>query len=636
MQYIILNGKQPIHKFKDGQGKTWDEVKDYDDIAVIVPKGYVVLDFDTTSDAEIMLKLVDGLGLKTRVMKTTRGIHCWFKSPEDEPKNFIKNRLAVGIYCDRKAGGRNAYVKIKQDGEPRPWIRKVKAEDMDVVPKWLSSISAPSGKFSFKDMGDGSGRNQELFNYIVYLQTKGFSRDEIRDTIRIINDYVLAESLPVDEIETILRDEAFKPDDVIAEQIAEAEKRSTFSHISVANEIIVKHRLIAYNDIIYEYRDNFYQPAEFLRKYIRETYVGAKNSQVGEVVSYISDTLKVPRDAIKIKPYILNLENTRLDIRSGKCLEFTPDVIEFDRIPVTYDPSAYCADLDKMLNKTFCGDREVIDLFEEMLGAVLIKHNRYQKGFLFHGSGSNGKSTVLNLIKEFLGFRNYTTMSIQDVTDRFNKAELENKLANIGDDVNNTAIKDTGTLKKMISGDALSVEKKGGTPYTIIPHATHIYSCNTIPSTFDKSDGFYRRWVVIPFNAKLSPKDEDYDPMIMDKITQPTALSYLLNMALRGANRLINNGGFTEPQAVKDALETYKIDNSNVLTWIEDSDLDEDYFLDNPRDKAFSDFSDWCKRSGVKSTMGKTKFYKEVRVKFDFEEKPRQKADGNRYFTLKI
>jgi putative DNA primase/helicase len=124
--------------------------------------------------------------------------------------------------------------------------------------------------------------------------------------------------------------------------------------------------------------------------------------------------------------------------------------------------------------------------------------------------------------------------------------------------------------------------------------------------------------------------------MIMDKITQPTALSYLLNMALRGANRLINNGGFTEPQAVKDALEMYKIDNSNVLTWIEDSDLDEDYFLDNPRDKAFSDFSDWCKRSGVKSTMGKTKFYKEVRVKFDFEEKPRQKADGNRYFTLKI
>lgn len=110
MQYIILDGKTPTHRFKDGVGtKTWDEVKDFDNVAVVVPKGYVVLDFDTKTDADIMLSIVETLDLKTRVIKTTRGIHCWFKSPEENPKNFIKNRLAIGIYCDRKAGGRNAY-----------------------------------------------------------------------------------------------------------------------------------------------------------------------------------------------------------------------------------------------------------------------------------------------------------------------------------------------------------------------------------------------------------------------------------------------------------------------------------------------------------------------------------------------
>ena len=71
MQYIILDGKTPTHSFKDGNGtKSWDEVKDFDNVACIVPKGYVVLDFDTTSDAEIMLKIVDGLGLKTRAMRS--------------------------------------------------------------------------------------------------------------------------------------------------------------------------------------------------------------------------------------------------------------------------------------------------------------------------------------------------------------------------------------------------------------------------------------------------------------------------------------------------------------------------------------------------------------------------------------
>lgn len=639
MQYIILDGKTPTHGFKDGQGtKTWEEVKDFDNVAVIVPKGYVVLDFDTTSDAEIMLKIVEALDLKCRVMKTTRGIHCWFKSPEEAPKNFIKNRLAIGIYCDRKAGGRNAYVKIKQDGKAREWLKKVKGEDMEVVPKWLYSVSAPSGKFSFKEMGEGSGRNQELFNYIIYLQTKGFTRDEIRKTIEIINDFVFAEALTGSEISTICRDEAFKPDDVIAEQIAEAERRSGFDHISVAEDIISNHRLVKYNGVIYEYLDNYYQPAEFLRKYVRETYRGAKNNQVNEVISYISDMKEVRRGSIKANPYVLNLENTRLDIRSGKCLEFDPNIIEFGRIPVVYDPSAYCADLDKMLNRVFLGDREVINLFEEMLGAILLKHSRYQKAFLFCGRGSNGKSTILDLLKTFLGLSNYSSLSLEEVTGRFNKILLEHKYANIGDDIDNVTMKDTGTLKKMIAGNSITVEDKGAKGYTTELYATHIYSANEIPRSFDKTDGFYRRWLIIPFNAKFSVYDEDYDPMIADKITAPKALSYLLNIGIRGAQRLIRNGRFTEPQSVIDALEAYKSDNSTVLSWIEDKELDEDYFLEKPRDTIYSEFSDWCKLSGIKSNniTGKKTFFKEVTQKFDFEEKPKQKNDGKRYFILKI
>ena len=641
MQYIILNGKTPVHGFKDGQGtKTWKEAKDFDNVAVVVPKGYVVLDFDTTSDAEIMLKIVDALDLKTKVMKTTRGIHCWFKAPEENPKNFIKNRLAVGIYCDRKAGGRNAYVKIKQDGKNRKWLRKVKSEEMDIVPKWLTSVSAPSGKFSFKDMGEGSGRNQELFNYIVYLQTKGFTREEIRQTIEIINEYVFADPLPDSEIATICRDEAFKPEDVIAEQIAKAEdKRVGFSHNDFGDQLIQEFKIIEVNGVLYVYEDGYYQADDrIIENKMIDLFPGILQRQRTETLSYIRIKTHVNASDLRVNPYIINLKNTRLDIRSGKCLEFTPDAIEFDRIPVTYDPSAYCADLDKMLNRVFLGDREVIDLFEEMLGATLLKHNRYQKAFLFYGNGSNGKSTILDLIKTFLGSRNYSAIALEKVTDRFNTAELENKLANIGDDVDNVTLKDTGTLKKLFSGNAIMVERKGERPYTIEPYATHIYSCNTIPRSFDKSDGFYRRWLLIPFNARFSVDDEDYDPMIGDKISQPTALSYLLNIGIRGAQRLIKKGYFTEPQSVKDALEAYKADNSTVLSWIDDKELNEDYFLDKPRDTIYSEFSDWCKVSGIKSgnITGKKTFFKEVTQKFDFEEKPKQKNDGKRYFILKI
>ena len=641
MQYIILDGKTPTHGFKDGQGtKTWDEVKDFDNVAVIVPKGYVVLDFDTTDDAEIMLKIVDALDLKPRVMKTTRGIHCWFKAQEESPKNFIKNRLAVGIYCDRKAGGRNAYVKIKQDGEARPWIRKVKAVDMEVVPKWLSSISSPSGKFHFKGMGDGSGRNQELFNYIVYLQTKGFTRDEIKKTIAIINDYVFEDPLSETEIATICRDEAFKPDDVIAEQIQKAEdKKVGFSHNEFGDQLIQEFKIIEVNNCLYVYEDGYYQADDkIIERKMIDFFPSILQRQRAEVLSYVKIKTHINAGDIKVNPYVINLKNTRLDIRSGKCLEFTPEAIEFDRIPVTYDPSAYCADLDKMLNKVFCGDREVINLFEEMVGYCLIKHSRYSKMFLCYGQGSNGKSTILDLLKTFLGQNNYSALSLEKVTDRFATAELENKLANIGDDVDNTTIRDSGTLKKISSGNTVTVERKGERPYKITPYATHIYSANTIPRSFDKTDGFYRRWLLIPFNAKFSANDEDYDPNIVDKITTPEALSYLLNIGIRGAQRLIRVGHFTEPQSVKDALEAYKADNSTVLSWIEDKELTLDYFLENPRDKTYSEFCDWCKVSGIKSSMitGKKTYFKELIAKYEFEEKPQQKSDGKRYFILKI
>lgn len=640
MQYVILDDqKKATHHFKDGEGaKSWKEARDFDNVGLIVPKPFIVLDFDTKSDADIMLKIVDGLGLKCRVMKTTRGYHFWFRS-EEPWKNFKKTRLAIGIFSDCRSHSKNGYVKIKDGGVMREWIRKVPQEEIQEVPKWLYPVSNPGHNFEFKGMHDGDGRNQELFNYIVYLQTKGFKRDEIKETIEIINNYVFDDPLPESEIATICRDEAFKPDEEIEKQTKEKAKKVSFSHNEFGDELIEAYNIKTVNGQLYVYEDGYYQRDEkIIEGKMIELFPGIRQTQRAEVLSYLRIKTHTKLADIKVNPYVINLKNTRLDIRTGKCIEFTPDALEFDRIPVVYDPSAYCADLDKMLNRVFCGDREVIDLFEEMAGYCLIKSARYQKAFILVGSGSNGKSTILNLLEAFLGSGNFSTLPLEKVCDRFNMAELENMLANIGDDIDNVTIKDSGTLKKMISGESLTVERKGERPFKLAPYATHIYSANAIPRSFDKSEGFYRRWLLVPFNAKFSSEDGDYDPLIYDKITTETALSYLLNIAIRGARRLLKRGKFTEPQSVKDALDSYKTDNSTTLSWIEDKGLEADYFLENSTDKLYSDFSDWCKTSGIKAAnmTGKKTFNKEIINKFDFEDRARQKSDGKRYFVVRI
>lgn len=634
MDYIILNDKkQATHKFKDGVGaKSWDEVKDYDNIGLIVPPPFIILDFDTVSDAKIMLNIVESLDLKCKVMRTTRGYHFWFRS--DEPwKCFKKTRLAIGIYSDCKSHSKNAYVVIKKDGEMREWIRNCKTDEIQVVPEWLRPVMQPGKQFLFKGMKEGDGRNQELFNYIVYLQSKGFTRETIREAIHIINEYVFEQSLPDTEINTLLRDEAFKSDEEIEQQ--RAERMEKFAHNVFGDELINEFKIITVNNQLYIYEDGYYQQDErIIENKMIEIFPTILQRQRSEVLAYIRIKTHLNQSDIKVNPYIINLTNTRYDLKSEKLLPFTSDAIEFDRIPVKYDPSAYCADLDGMLNRVFISDREVMDLFEEMLGYCLIKHCDYQKGFMLYGGGSNGKSTILDLIKHFLGSRNYVSIELDKVTGKFETAELEHKLANIGDDVNNKSMGDTGLLKKLFSGNSVLVQRKGERPFDLAPYAKHIYSCNEIPrSTNDKTLGFYRRWILIPFYAVFKTTDADYDPLIKEKIFTDEALSYLLNLAIKGAKRLMKNKSFTEPECVKEAMQDYKIDNSNTLTWVYDMNINLINVCSKPRDELYTDFTNWCRMSNIKQITGKKTFFKELKDFFVLEEKPRQDhLTGKRFF----
>ena len=100
MRYVRLakGGKNPIEKLRNG-GHELEEVQNYPDLGVLIPEPFVVLDFDTKSDAEIMLKIVEGEGLKTRIMETDNGYHFWFKS-KNIMKNFVKRPLACGLVAD--------------------------------------------------------------------------------------------------------------------------------------------------------------------------------------------------------------------------------------------------------------------------------------------------------------------------------------------------------------------------------------------------------------------------------------------------------------------------------------------------------------------------------------------------------
>src|SRR5690606_35477300 len=111
--------------------------------------------------------------------------------------------------------------------------------------------------------------------------------------------------------------------------------------------------------------------------------------------------------------YII-LNNGLYNIKTEKLTDFTPEYVAKNKIPVNYNPGAYHEVMDKTLDKIACYDKQLRMLLEEMVGYTLLRRNELGKCFILIGQGSNGKSTLLDVIKHFLGDDNISSISLEE------------------------------------------------------------------------------------------------------------------------------------------------------------------------------------------------------------------------------
>jgi putative DNA primase/helicase len=166
---------------------------------------------------------------------------------------------------------------------------------------------------------------------------------------------------------------------------------------------------------------------------------------------------------------------------------------------------------------------------------------------VFVGAANAGKSTLLNVAQDILlGSENVSNIPWQALGDRFNKAELFGKLANVFADLPNKAIDDGGMFKSLTGEDSISAERKNKDPFSFRPYARLLFSCNDIPKNYaDRSDGFYRRLTIIRFDKSV-PQDKR-DPNLRERIAAEA--DGILTWALDGLKRLIaNNYTFSETE----------------------------------------------------------------------------------------
>lgn len=599
IKYIkIDNNKVPLNSLD--KTYTYSEIENDPAVAILVPDGYVVLDLDNDDHFRCLCNIIETKNIKCKIMKTDRGGHFWFKTADKIP-NFINVNTPITLKVDVKCGGKKSLVTIKKNGKWRKWLRQ--DEIVDEIPFWLIPLKYDKDLY---DMAEGDGRDSQLFSYIIPLIKKGFTKEQIYEIFNIINKYIFATPLKQAEI-----DKMFEKNEIFEDKKMSFFKGREFQHHLFADYIIENYNIKGYGHLPYIYLNNVYtfNPDKINSLMIR-IIPNLKRAQIAEVFENIR--LKCNDKNESINPFMVNVKNGIIDLKTFEILDHDPNIFTVNQLNCIYNENAYDMNVDKMLNNLTCNNSNLRKLIEEMLGYFLLGDCRYQKAFILLGQGSNGKSAFLKLIENWLGKNNISELSLSQLNEKFKTAELVGKIANIGDDIDKSMLKDTSVFKKLVTGDGVTVERKNKDAFNFSNIAKMVFSANALPPSSDKSNGFFRRIVIIPFNAVFNSKNPDFDPNIEDKINTENARSYLLNLALQGINRLQKNKGFIIPEEVRTVVNTYEIDNNNVLQWIESKATE----IENKTiNEVYTDYCLFCSQNNQIAVQIRN-FNNEVRKRF--------------------
>jgi len=288
----------------------------------------------------------------------------------------------------------------------------------------------------------------------------------------------------------------------------------------------------------------------------------ATNQFCNEVIGHVRRQTYTPITDFDPDLNILNLRNGLYHFDTGELTAHDPLYYSRIQLPIKFDPTATCPKVWAFLRKVLPAEDSRLAVLEDA-ATTLIRDTRFQKAFMYVGSGANGKTTWLLVLNALLGRDNVTNESIHDLgMSRFGAGNIEGKLAVMYPDIAASEITLTGKLKAIISGDRISVERKGVQGYPIDPFAKLFYSANALPEVNDNSDAWFRRWRITEWSVQI--ESHERNPTILRELTTDRELAGLFNVLAGFARRMMVTGKFSYEASIPQ-LRTEWGDRANVI-----------------------------------------------------------------------
>lgn len=579
--------------------------------------GVMVLDLDRnhgTGEVDGVVnykKLVDSLNLSeedkekafnTFTVKTPNGgLHLYFNWKEGL-KSDSNNKLSIDL---KTSGGlivAPGSIRKMKDGTYKTYTVYKDVEIQEMPDKLFNELlkyfgkvkpvakntkiktikSASNNHYTVKNEGE---RDAALFKYLCSMIDYKFFKNEknLFELAKMYNQCYINPPFDENTVMQKTRQAISYVKKPYCSSTGKVVNGSLVKYILNNNDCYVKGNMFYIydkNEGIYKYKDS----NDLLKMYydnivIDEDIDPAKAKKFSDTIMGLGDRYT---DTFTYENRYIACENGIIDSLNNELLEFNPKYKldckfngSYMKNRQEYKDKFNQSHFKKFLNDLL--DKSTISTLQEAWGTILCPNSsKVQQCFIYIGLGSNGKSSLFDIQEALLkdADKSICGISLGAFGDDFILSMAEGKRMNVVRD-DAFEYKISGLFKSCVCGEEVTVNKKHKDYVRIKFNLSWFYGLNTMPITSDKSFGFYRRPILIPFNNRFGSKKDVLEGKA-DKVAIPgvvediinNEMDIVFNWAYEGLQRLIlNNWKITQSQEALNKMEEYKEESDTAYAF---------------------------------------------------------------------
>ncbi|MCM3724582.1 phage/plasmid primase, P4 family [Neobacillus cucumis] len=369
------------------------------------------------------------------------------------------------------------------------------------------------------------------------------------------------------------------------------------------------------------------------RSYLAKHAIRSESrARVEAMVSLAKSEVPLLPDDIDKDIWLFNCKNGVIDLKTGKLGPHKREYMLTKLSHITYDLNAECPTWKRFLNDIFQDEKgkvkqDTIDFLQKAVGYALTGNTREQVLFFLYGTGRNGKSTFMNVIKEILGDygkqTNAETFTIKK-SDRVNNdiAALKGARLVAATESEKGARLAESLVKQLTGGEPVQARFLHQEFFEYIPQFKIFFTTNHKPIITGADEGIWRRIRLIPFTITIPEDKLDKELPAKLKHEMPGILRWMVEGCLKWQEE-----GLDVPQEVQEATKSYKDEMDTIGSFLQECCV----IHENAKTKGadlYKTYSNWCSEEG-EYELTKNKFNRKLEER-GFKKK--SSTGGYQYF----